>query len=680
MNDEPPKPTKESIGDILLPIAIRQLRASTDHKKARMEAIREYEQAYIGKVQPKFRQQFNVPMPVFSGLVDTLMADFDDPIQLTFTEQDIADYKKVKKINAAWKVETSSTRAAAKWNLKLRWDRFMAIISGRGIQKFYASSDPDYKSNFEVVSYKHFHCEPKGGGHLENHLFCGQEGVQKTQEELEAFDIYDKEQVKTLITNCSPDYKPSISATDQQDFARFEALNLSTSDNYVGQVVFNLCEWCLTYKGERYYLLFDPWTKTWIRAEKLKDIYSAGLYPWTSWATHEDPEVFWSKAYSDDFFPIAETITTLLNQELTNRQKQNLNAKAYDPAIFTDAAALDESQYRPDALVSVTVPAGKSITDGIFEFKTPTMQGTTQIIDWLEAGVSRNTGVDQINSQQMNRAGRTATVAYATLQQSAKRIGHKARAYVECYAEIGLRFVQGLKDHMKQPLAIKLLGENGYEWDEITRMDLNTKRDMDVEVKSTTELDKDNTLGKDAKLKFLEGLNANPVLFQQFNPKWIGEIMARDIGGYDDATIAVAMDVQNYGDKEILAEASMAIQDLLQGKKPQQNFNANTMYMKKILDFATDHRDTLGKKFDLFLEFVNEHAQIAAENMSRLAMKMNTGQMAPQEAGSPQGPQGQAPQPEAPGTFGGQSALSGVPRPPMPAIAGVIGAGAGGQA
>lgn len=629
---KPEVPAKKQLGDKLVLNAVRQLQVSTQHKRVRMEQIRQYEQAYIGRVQPKFRQQFNVPMPVFSGLVDTLMADFDDPIQLTFVEQDAADYKKVKKINAAWQVETSSSRATAKWNLKLRWDRYLAIMSGRGIQKYYASSDPNYKSNFEAVSYKHFHCEPRGGGHLENHLFCGQEGIQKTKEELEAFpDVYDKDQVAFLVHNAnSTEYKNTLSSEFQKENARFEALGLDVSDNYVGQTVFNLCEWCLTYNGERYYLLFDPWTKTWLRCEKLTDIYSAGLYPWTSWATHEDPEVFWSKAYSDDFFPIADAITTLLNQDLTNRQKQNLNAKAYDPNIFTDAAALDEAQYRPDALVIADSHGGVTpIASGIYEFKTPELRGTIDMITWLESAVSRQTGVDQLNTQQLDKSGRTATVAYATMQQAAKRIGHKARAYVECYAEIGLRFVQGLKDHMKEPLAIKMLGENGYEWDEVTRIDLNTKRDMDVEVKSTTELDKDNVLGKDQKMKALGMLEKS----QNINLRMKDEQILRDVGGYDDATIQAFMDTQNYGDKEILSEASMAIQDLLEGRKPQLNYNANTMFMKKILDFATDHRFNLGAKFDLFLEYVNEHASIAAENMARLAAKIKGGTAAPQEAG-----------------------------------------------
>lgn len=659
--------SSQKIGDILLPIALKQLKASTDHKQGRMNQIREYELAYIGKVQPKFRQQFNVPLPVFPGLVDTLQSDFDDPIQLTFQEQDAADYKKVKKINAAWQVETSSTRASAKWDLKLRWDRFLAILSGRGIQKYFASSDPEYKSNFEVVNYKFFHCEPHGGGHLENHLFCGQEKIQKTGEELEAFDIYDQGQVKKLIAGASTEFKQTLSFEHKRDFARFEALNLNTEENYVGQTVFSLVEWGLTYKGERYYLLFDPWTSTWLRCEKLKDIYSADLWPWTSWATHEDPEVFWSKCYCDDFIAISDAIGTLLNQELTNRQKQNLNAKAYDPNIFVDVAALDEAQYRPDALVEVNVPAGKTINQGIFEFKTPELKGTIEMIGWLEQSLSRQTGVDQINAQQLSKAGKTATVAYATLQQASKRIGHKAKAYIECYAEIGMRFVQGLKDHMKQPLAIKLLGESGYEWDIITRIDLNTKRDMDVKVKSTTELDKDNALGKDQRLNFLQTISANPILLQQFNAKWLGETAARDIGGYDDATIASAMDVQNYGDKEILSEASEAIQDLLSGKKPQLCYNANTAFMKKIVDFAINHKEVLGKKFDSFLDYADEHAMIASENMMRLKMKMQSGQAQPNEAGvSGQ----QLPQDlNKPQTFGGQPSLSGVPRPPMPQMA-----------
>lgn len=61
-------------------IATRQLMASYDFKKPRMARLSKYWSLYDGKVEKKLRQLFNVPIPVFSGMIDTLNAQYDTPI------------------------------------------------------------------------------------------------------------------------------------------------------------------------------------------------------------------------------------------------------------------------------------------------------------------------------------------------------------------------------------------------------------------------------------------------------------------------------------------------------------------------------------------------------------------------------------------------------------------------
>jgi hypothetical protein len=60
-------------------IATRQLMASTDFKKPRMAKLTKYWELYDGKVPKKLRQLFNVPIPVFPGMIDTLNAQYDTP-------------------------------------------------------------------------------------------------------------------------------------------------------------------------------------------------------------------------------------------------------------------------------------------------------------------------------------------------------------------------------------------------------------------------------------------------------------------------------------------------------------------------------------------------------------------------------------------------------------------------
>jgi hypothetical protein len=60
-------------------------------KQPRLEKVQLYRDLYAGKVKRKYRQPFNVVLPVFSGLIDTLQAQFNDDLALEFEEQEPAD-------------------------------------------------------------------------------------------------------------------------------------------------------------------------------------------------------------------------------------------------------------------------------------------------------------------------------------------------------------------------------------------------------------------------------------------------------------------------------------------------------------------------------------------------------------------------------------------------------------
>jgi hypothetical protein len=110
-------------------------------KNPRLKRIQLYRDLYAGKVQRKFRQPFNVVLPVFSGMMDTLAADFNDDLALDFEDQEPADFLAVKKLNALWNMEVNSVAPNAMFAYKCRTDRFNALFSGRGFLMNYACSD-----------------------------------------------------------------------------------------------------------------------------------------------------------------------------------------------------------------------------------------------------------------------------------------------------------------------------------------------------------------------------------------------------------------------------------------------------------------------------------------------------------------------------------------------------------
>src|ERR1700710_2923429 len=101
-------------------------------KSPRLERVQLYRDLYAGKVKRKFRQPFNVVLPVFSGAMDTLAAGFNDDLSVEITEQEPADYLAIRKINALWQMETTSVTPNADFPYKARTDRFNALFSGRG--------------------------------------------------------------------------------------------------------------------------------------------------------------------------------------------------------------------------------------------------------------------------------------------------------------------------------------------------------------------------------------------------------------------------------------------------------------------------------------------------------------------------------------------------------------------
>lgn len=612
-------------------IAIRQLVASSSHKEPFLEKMVKYENLYAGRLPKKLRIQFNVVLPIFSGMIDTICSDFDEGIDLNFKDTHPSDYFAAKKIKAAFDKIKNSSRVNDKWDYKIRQDKKLAVMSGRGILSYYAESDPEYKSVLEVVDYHDFHCQPLGGGLLENHLFAGQENVLRSKSQLEKgaeTGFYNNEMVKELIERANkPEYVEEVNQAVSGKLSRFKALGLDAeSDNYVGESTYNLVKWVLTVKGERKYLLFDPRTKTPIRYEPLKETYSSEEMPWKSWATHEDMKVFWSKCFGDDFFPVADAIIALFNQELTNREKKNLGARAYDVDMFQDVAKLDAAQYRADALVPANTNGGtKRISEGIYHFQTAELTGTINLIDWISNTAGDEIGVTDASKGAAQSAGKKVGVLFQEKDALAKRVGYRASSYSECLNEIGDAFVQGLKDCMPASMAVRMLGPDGYEWDEITRLDLNTKEPLEIEVVSSLHQVQESNMKKGARVKALEMVANDPTLAPIINPKWRAESILKYVGDFEDSEIKEALDVQSYGSSETMARAYSAIQELIRGKKPEMNWDADTKFLQVIVDYMKKHKTKLIKdsKYIAFNEYLKEHMPIASENMARIGVDMN---------------------------------------------------------
>ncbi len=642
--------SKKQLAEKAVQIAVRQLAASTEFKKPRLQKLAKYWELYDGKVQKKLRQLFNIPIPIFSGLVDTLNAQYDTPIELRYSEADPSDYFKAEKINAAWQMEMGSTAQNTLWDAKLRLSRSHAIMNGRAILEYKAESDPEYKSVLDVVNLKNFHFQPKGGLWLENHLFAGAEGIEKTKYDLIAgaqAGIYDKEQVLLLIDRSGDkDYLPS---SDQQEkLSRFKPLSLDAENNsYVGQAVYRLAHFILELDGKRWYLCFEPWTNTWIRFEKWIDIDSSDLYPWHTWATHEDDENFLSKSFGDDLYPVADGTITLFNQEATNREKRNNASRGYDKDMIVDVRKFDEASYRPDGIFAVDTKGGtRRLSEAVYEFKYGELQGTINLLDWMKQNVGTDIGTTDLSQGQVQSVSKKASVTFAEQKSVSKRLSWGAQPYQTMLGGLGKAYIYGLRDHMPSKMAVQIIGDKGQDWDEITRLDLNTTKDLNIKIVSTDKEVEDSEMKKASRKEALLAIGADQVLAATVNPKWRAEEILRSVAGYDDVDVAEALDTNTFGSKKALAHASVAIELIDQGKKPEMYYGADTAFMQKIIDVARDKQGKNPKLASMLTDYAMAHQQIVQQNMQQKAMML--AQANAQTAAAPQDPSagGQAaPQP-----------------------------------
>lgn len=605
-----------TFNDKLSEKARKLLVASQVYKQPRMNTLALYERLYNNDVLPKLRQMFNSVLPIFSGMVDELLAMFNDDIDLKFKAKNPAQELVTPKIQAHFNAESSSLVPTALWGYKGRVGRFNAVISGRIIQKIFAYNDPQYTNVLVNVNYSDFHCESLGGGILENHQFCGTEGNFKTLSELKNNSKYNQDQVKKLEDAVWDDEMfINLENTYGTKFARWRSLGFDVETNsFSGEHTFNLCDFVVTDDGVRYNIVFEPCTGIWVCVEEWKEQVPSGEYPYKSGATHEDDKNFWNKSYADDFFTIADAVLTLFNQELTNREKKNYNARAFDKDMFPDVAKLDAAQYRPDALVPANTMGGtKKISDGLYAFETPELTGTINLIDWMSGYTGSKTGAEEAPAG--GKGKQNVSMMLAQQQKQSKRVGLRSDSFQDFYMQLGRAYLEGLKECMEPKVSVQVVGENGFiEEQELTRIEVQQAGAITISVASDNEQENQDTMKKEAKAKAIQMVSENPSLtpFEK-------EVIYRDIGGFDEADIIFLLDKQGDLTRKQYANASRAIQDILLSKKPEIYYGADSSYIKYMHQYLVDNKNKIKGKEKAFMDFLTIMEPVVTDNMKMLA-------------------------------------------------------------
>lgn len=590
------------------------------YKQGRIVDWHATEDLYFGRTKKPLKGRFNVPLPVMSGFIDTLLSKIDEPPILKYKPSSEADFRATQKVQAFW--DSQSKAEDNDFDSKDIDGKKLACFYGRAIFKCFAESDPKFRFYLINTDPYDFYVDPAGGGNLEMARYLGEDNVYKSKSQLiegAKSGFYDKETVQQLVDGLIENTLRNDQDVQNNKANRFAALGLSnTMHNFQGEGMMRFIESGTIINGVRYYVLWNYETGLPIRCLPLKEVFKSNLWWWVSWATNRDNFNFWSKAPADDIRPIAEAMKILANQELDNRQKRNFGQRAYDPAIFPDGAKLE---YQPDGLVAITSGSSKAqeISRGIFQFETPELNGTLNLVTWLDNFAGQKTGItaDTQGQSEESKVG----IYQGNIQQVADRLGLYNKSYVKCHAAIGRRFVWGTHEHLGSKQAVRIIGENGVQWDYLKGREIDPEMDIFVE-SSGSELQMNEAL-KQRKAEALDKIASNQALAQGVNKKWTIEQMLLT-AGYTDEEVRVAQDIENNGNREILARASEAIEDICKNKtkKPKLFRGATTGFQQKIVDFAMDNTDGDLPLFNALMDYAMAHNELVAANARRTALRV----------------------------------------------------------
>lgn len=605
-----------ALAEKLAPIARQQYYTGVEYRQPKLDAIMKAEEMYYNRVTKTLRGRFNIPLPIVSGFVDTLLSKIDDPISIHFDATEPADKPRARKVTGAWSYDSAPTRGM--WEIKDLLVKKLAIFSGRGIYSEFSESDPVYKNYLEIVDAFDFYCESNGGWHLENHLFCGQENIFKTKSQLESGGQYNKAQVEKLFSAVnSNEYKEQYSKY-QNHQRRLQQVGLDPqTNNYVGEPIFGLCQHNMTHNGERYYLLFEPISGIWVRIEKLEDITGKPpenempRYMFKSWATHYDYWNFWSKAPVDDVVPVASGMKILTNFMFDDFQKKLWGQRIYDAEVIQDPSQLEWD--RPDKLIAAVLPGGKRLSDAVYEFQTGDNSSITiNLLDYMRSFISLESGVT--NQTKGNTDDKILGIAKINAGEVADRLGLTNKFYTQCYAELGAGYISGLKLCMPEKLLVRILGENGTESTEITKEDLEFTIEPDIRITGgKTEMIKNEEKKQAKSNSLLQAIQIAPDLI---NKKIAAESLLSN-GEWDADDITALLDVSADGDEDESVRASQAIQDIIAKKTPVLYQGATERFRKKIYDYAMKKVTKDPALRIALIKYALAHRDIVIENMAR---------------------------------------------------------------
>lgn len=588
----------------LISQVIKEYDNALEFRQPRIEDWHANEDMLYGRKPKTLSKRSNIDLRLMKGFEDTLLAKIKNAAIIKFGHTEEADLRKAKKITALWELESSPTKQD--WEFKDLLQKKLALPTGRAIDKIFAITP--YKHFREIIDSYDFLIDPMAGGYdIEKARYCGQYNIFISKHKLQNNKKYDKARVEELISSYSESGNPINDNDNKEKANRFAILGLNTENyNDTKDGYYKLVEWYTTVEGKRWNVLFNRERRIIIYKKPLVEligIYEDGednpLYPFSSWAYFPDYFNFWSQSPMDIVRENFQTRNIVINQAIDNNEAKNKPMKAYDPNIYKDPSKLE---YQPDRLVPVANNGDPA--RGLFIFPANDIYDPKVLNDMLEDIAAKVSGITPAGQGQEVKDQKVG-IYYGNQQEVASRMDTFEKSYSRANMRNALLYLNGLKDHLDEEMAVKMIGENGVEWDKITKEDLT---EFDITITGGSTEAALNALKAKQKAEFV----ARHLVNQIINQKALTEADAVN-SGFSPDEIRKLFDKDDATD-EMLSKASQDIQKLLEGEKLLPYLKANTAYMQKILDFMMDN-DMTPAQDKKFMAYLVQLQPIAIRNM-----------------------------------------------------------------
>jgi hypothetical protein len=624
--------------DRIVAQAITEIDFARRHKQGKVPNWQKNEQMYFGKKEKTEDARANVDLGRMQEHVHTILSKIDTPLTFSFEKKKESQLKRTQRLNSLKDYDADRDF----WDIKDIVGKKQAIIYGRAIYSYYASSENGYTPHLDPVDVYDFLIDPSAGGiDIERARYMGRYGVVKDRYELESNKDYIQSELADLLAGKGNNTTKTQEEINKRN--RSYALAYSQPEKEIDTPdKFVFWEWFTTFEGKRYYLLMDE--RRAIKCVELPDLFEYNEWPFWTYAPFPDLTEFWTPGYCDYVREIFMAQAVSINQMLDNAEQINKPQKIVDVSAFENLADL---KYRRGGN-TIKAKVGTDLTKAFKLLETPSIQTPIQVFQTLESIQERSSGVTAGVAGVADTDGR-ATIYEGNQANVADRFGLFNKSYAFGYKRFGRLYEHGVREHLNRKIAIDILGPDGIDVESVSKGDIFRKNDEFGLITRASNAELSLSEQKKRSLAaFYSSLIGNPVVNQQEVIQQLGLI-----SGAEQGDVQRLLDVTNYGEAEIMSEAERDIEDILDGGFPQPNRRANAAYKQRFVDYMNDHmpgeRDGMdAESFERMVQYVMSLDEVIVGNTVRQAREDANAQMSQQLGGEPNVRQTRIPGPAQP--------------------------------